>query len=193
MLAAVTSAGDEMGAITLREASPADAAAIGALHVASWRETYAGLLPAALLAGLSVDARSVMWGRIIAEPEAFGGAAVIVAEADGALIGFGSCGGQRDAALAAAGYGGEIGAVYVLSAHQHQGTGRALIAALAQALSALGHEGASLWVLRENAPARLFYERLGGEIVGEKQEEAQPGLTLVELAYGWRDLSRLAR
>ena len=64
------------------------------------------------------------------------------------------------------------------------------MAAMAQTLSGLGHTAASLWVLRENAPARAFYEGLGGEIVGEKTDE-QPNASLVEVAYGWRDLSRL--
>jgi len=49
---------------------------------------------------------------------------------------------------------------------------------------------ADLWVLRDNAVARRFYERLGSELVGERADE-QSGVTLVELAYGWSDLSRL--
>ena len=47
-------------------------------------------------------------------------------------------------------------------------------------------------MLRENAAARCFYERLGGIIVCEREEE-QSGATLVEVAYGWRDLSLLLR
>jgi GNAT superfamily N-acetyltransferase len=178
--------------IRFRDAKPGDAAAIGALHVASWRETYAGLLPDAMLAALSVEARTAMWRQILADPGAFGDAAVFVAEEAGSLVGFGSCGRQRDAALAEAGYGGEIGAVYVLRAHQQRGAGRALMGALARALAEQGHAGASLWVLRENMPARLFYEELGGALIGQRHEE-QPGASFVELAYGWRDLSALAR
>lgn len=62
--------------------------------------------------------------------------------------------------------------------------------AMSQVLFGLGHTAASLWVLRENSPARIFYEALGGEVIGEKRDE-QPNATLVEVAYGWRDLSRL--
>lgn len=181
-----------MDAIRFREAKPVDAAAIGALHVASWRETYAGLLPEAMLAALSVEARTAMWSRIIGDPGAFGDAALFVAEEDGSILGFGSCGRQRDAALAEAGYGGEIGAIYVRRGHQNRGAGRAIMRALARALSDRGHEAASLWVLRENKPARHFYEALGGEVIGQRQEE-QPGASFVELAYGWRDLFALAR
>jgi hypothetical protein len=48
----------------------------------------------------------------------------------------------------------------------------------------------SLWVLRENAKARRFYERLGGVVVAEK-EERRAGGVLVEVAYGWRGLGPL--
>ena len=169
-----------------------DAAAIGAVHVASWREAYAGILPEAMLAGLSAEARGAMWGGVIGDPEAFGGAAVFVVEDEaGGMAGFGACSAQRDAGLARAGFGGEIGALYVLGAHQGRGVGRALMAALAGALAERGIEGAGLWVLRENAPARRLYERLGGEVVGERVER-EGEVSLVEIAYGWRELGGLA-
>jgi ribosomal protein S18 acetylase RimI-like enzyme len=177
--------------ITLREANQADADAIGSLHVASWRETYAGLVPEEMLAGVSVEARTAMWSEILGDPEAVGCTAVFVAEDDGRLVGFGSRGRQRDGALADAGLSGEIGAIYVLRSRQGLGVGRALMAAMAGALSGRGCASASLWVLRENAPARAFYENLGGEVVGEKTDERSDP-PLVEFAYGWRDLSRLA-
>lgn len=173
-----------MSAIGLRRAILADAPAIGALHVASWRETYTGLVPDAMLTGLTFEARTAMWSAVLADPDAFGRAALFVAEEDGRAVGFGACGDQRDNALADAGFGGEIGAVYVLRSHQQRGAGRALIGALFRALSDRGHAAASLWVLRENTAARAFYEGLGGEIVAERTEAA-----LTEIAYGWRNLA----
>jgi GNAT superfamily N-acetyltransferase len=175
----------------LRHAGPDDAAAIGAVHVAAWRETYAGLLPAALLAALSAAARAEQWRGALLDPDA-SGTAVVVAEHGGQIIGFGAACDQLDAGLAAAGFGGEIAAVYVLRAHQRRGVGGMLIAALADALVARGHAAASLWVLRDNAVARAVYDRLGGEIVGEKHD-VMGGATLVELAYGWRTLAPLNR
>lgn len=176
--------------VTLRKAIQADAKAIGALHVASWHETYTGIIPGETLAGLSVDARTAMWREILGAPDAFGCAAVVVAEDDGQLVGFGSCGQQRDDALIHKGFSGEFGAIYVLRSHQGRGIGRSIIAVMSNALSAGGHTAASLWVLRRNAPARAFYEKLGGIVVGEKTDE-RPDATLVEDAYGWHDLSSL--
>ncbi|QHL92047.1 GNAT family N-acetyltransferase (plasmid) [Sphingomonas changnyeongensis] len=106
------------------------------------------------------------------------------------MIGFGSCGQQRDQALADAGFGGEFSAIYVLRSHHKRGFGGAIIGAMAEKLAAAGHSAASLWVLRQNDPARSFYEKLGGVVLGEKAD-GQPNATLVEDAYGWRDLSVL--
>lgn len=178
-----------MDDILFREAIPGDAAALGALHAASWRETYAGLLPRAFLDAL--PDRTAMWRAVLDDPTAFGSTSVFVAERDGRLTGFGACTGQRDPDLQAQGYDGEFAAIYVLRAHQGAGTGRALMRRLARRLLDQGRSAASLWVLRENAGACAFYERLGGGRLHERVEE-QAGVTLTEVGYGWADLSSLA-
>ena len=38
-----------MDEVAIRRAEPGDAAAIAAVHVAAWRETYAGLVPERML------------------------------------------------------------------------------------------------------------------------------------------------
>jgi GNAT superfamily N-acetyltransferase len=177
-----------MTAVKLRKATQADAATLGALHVASWHETYAGIIPDQMLAGLSVETRTAMWSKILGAPDEFGCAAVFAAEDDGCVIGFGSCGQQRDEALTDAGFSGEFGAIYVLRSHQGRGVGRLIMAAMSKELTAAGHTAACLWVLRANHPAQGFYGKLGGIIVGEKIDQ-RPDAILIEDAYGWRDLS----
>jgi hypothetical protein len=54
-------------------------------------------------------------------------------------------------------------------------------------LTSRGFNAASLWVLRENAVARAFYERFGGQAI-EKRADVRGGATLVEVAYGWANL-----
>lgn len=186
------SMGSDVNEITLREAARCDAAALGRLHVASWHETYTGIVPDEMLAGLSVEKRIAMWSKILGGPEAFDREIVFVVEDGSTMIGFGCCGLQRDRMLAAAGFSGEMSAIYVLRSHQKRGVGRSLVAAMSQTLSKRGHAAASVWVLRENVPARAFYEGLGGAIVGEKRDE-RPSGTLVEVAYGWPDLACLVR
>jgi ribosomal protein S18 acetylase RimI-like enzyme len=178
------------GADTIRAATTADALALACVHVTAWREAYAGILPDALLAKLSIESRTAMWTRILNDPSDF--TAVHVAERDGEVIGFGACGSQRTAALKEKGYDGEVSAIYVLRSFQKQGVGAALMQSMALHLSGRGLSGVSLWVLRDNAVARRFYEQIGGEVVGEK-EDIREGTALIEVAYGWPDLARLRR
>jgi ribosomal protein S18 acetylase RimI-like enzyme len=173
-----------------REARLADAAALGELHVASWRETYAGVLPATLLEDLSVEGRTAMWTAVLRAPARFDRTGVFVAEGASGIVGFGACGGQRDPTLAKQGFIGEIGAIYVLKSHQRAGLGAALMDAMALRLMEQEREAAALWVLRENLIACRFYEQMGGAVVAERVE-AEAGAELHEVAYGWRDLALL--
>lgn len=179
-----------MESVGFREADLADAASIGTLHVASWRETYSGILPNELLGGLSVEARSAMWRAVLSDSQNGDGMNVFIAESRSRIVGFGASGAQRDPVLRAQGFHGEIGAIYVLEAYQRVGIGIALMRLMAKRLLDQGRKAGSLWVLRDNAPARLFYERLGGSLIGEKLEEMS-GTTLIEVAYGWSDLASL--
>lgn len=154
------------------------------VHVACWREAYDGLLPAAALAALSVPERAAMWQRIIEEQASIG---VYVGERQGTIVALASCGMQRDASLAGKGFDGEISAIYVLKASQQRGIGKALMRAMAADLAGRGCGGMSLWVLRENAIARRFYEALGGRVIGEKLER-RPFGDIVEVTYGWSNL-----
>ena len=47
-------------------------------------------------------------------------------------------------------------------------------------------------VLKENVPARRFYEALGGQLVLEEQFEDR-GAVLVRVGYGWKEVSELLR
>jgi ribosomal protein S18 acetylase RimI-like enzyme len=172
---------------SIRLAVAADAAGIAEIHVAAWRETYAGLLPDAMVSARSVADRKAQWEHILGDPAA---ASVYVAEQDGCIAGFGACGPQRADSLRAQGFIGEITAIYVLRAFHHQGLGSALMRAMASCLLDRAVGAAALWVLKDNEAARRFYERLGGEIVGEQEEIHAHGV-LRDIAYGWRDLVSL--
>lgn len=87
-----------------RRATIDDAGQLGAVHVASWRETYAGILPDDMLAALSLEARSAMWAKILGNPSSFAETAVYVIEEDASMVGFGACGRQRDSHLKELGF-----------------------------------------------------------------------------------------
>jgi L-amino acid N-acyltransferase YncA len=171
----------------IRPAQPADAAGIAAVHVDSWRSTYAGMLPDEYLIGLSVDTHSRRWRALLASGVRARRTYVVQGEGQ-AIVGFASCGPQR---TSLAGYGGEFYAVY-LADHVHgRGWGRRLLGAMAQDLLGAGLHTAVVWVLRDN-PSRFFYERMGGVLLAE-QPISFAGQRLSEVAYGWTDLLPLAR
>ncbi len=171
----------------------ADAQAIAEIHVQAWRETYAGLLPKTLLDGLSVERRAAWWRGLLDGTNNPGGTAAFIAiDAHDDAVGFSSFGRQRDAELGAAGFDGEFETIYLLDRAKRQGIGRRLMTTMAVAMLTDGYCGAALWVLRENDPARRFYEAMGAAIVGEREERPSDDLVMQEIAYGWPDLSSLS-
>ena len=75
---------------------------------------------------------------------------------------------------------------------QRRGLGRRLLARLATHLLDAGCKSAAVWVLRDSASARGFYQALGAEPVGVEGVWEVGGVTLPDIAYGWRDLRALA-
>ena len=171
----------------LRAALEEDSSKLGALHVEAWRESYPGLVPAAVLASLSIESRTSMWRQILSEHGGPNETMVFLGDIDGRLAGFVSCGLQRSEQLQAGGYTGEISAIYVLKVFHNRGFGRQLMATATANLRERGFTAAALWVLEDNHQARGFYERLGGRQVG-RREDVRGEHVLVEVAYGWSNL-----
>ena len=173
--------------VSIRKATLADVDGIACVHVQAWRESYRDLMPQAVLDGLSVERRAAQWRGTLGDPNS--PVCVYVAVQDGAICGFGSGGKTRWTGLAT---DGEISALYLLDAIKRRGVGRRLFRALIRRLAAQGLRSAGLWVLTGNAPARGFYEALGGR-AGETRTERRGELVLDEIAYLWDDLSGPAR
>lgn len=167
----------------IRAATIDDAPAIARVHVASWRSTYRTLLPGDFLDSLSEVGYAERWQRFIGEA----GNLVYVIEDAGRLVGFASGGRER---AGEAGYKGELYAIYVLDDFQRRGYGRQLLHAVVEGLKKMGLDDMIIWVLRDNAPARKFYEELGGGYV-RAQSITIGSATLQEVSYGWPTLGAL--
>ncbi|CAN7612527.1 GNAT family N-acetyltransferase [Phenylobacterium sp. LjRoot225] len=168
---------------SIRRATAADAEALAQVHEATWRETYAGLMSGQMLDALTADAREAVWRRKLSG-ETGDLSTAYVAERDGKFVAFGSCGEQRDQALAAAGYAGEFTAVYVLKTDQRRGLGAGLMSAMMGDLAGRGLVGFTCWAPRSNIPARSLCEKLGGKLMGQREITLEHG-ALNEVAYGW--------
>ncbi|MBX6374948.1 MAG: GNAT family N-acetyltransferase [Acetobacteraceae bacterium] len=182
------------GTICIRRARPADAAAIGAVHAETWRNTYAGVLPDAYLAALCPRRLGSAYGQVVLDRTH--GHAVFVAVASGMaggegggeppeVIGFASGGRSRRPALAE----GEIETLYLLEDYRERGVGRRLMRAMAAHLKAIGCRSAMLWVLRDN-PTRWFYERLGGRLAA-REVIRFAGLDVEQNAMVWDSIESL--
>jgi len=167
----------------IRAAKLQDADMLARAHVDTWRQAYAGIVPADFLAGLTYERSAERWrGRLSnVEPGQF----VFVAE-NGAsqVVGFATGGPERDQDPE---YQGEVYALYVRPEYQRHHLGRKLVQTSVEHLRQNGIGTLLIWVLAQN-PSRRFYESLGGQPARERTVEIG-GAALPEVGYGWRDLS----
>lgn len=180
--------------ISIRKARPADAIAIGAVHVAAWRSTYPGILPDGFLAKMSVSRQAAYYESAIR-----GGTGVVVASASGMdvprgsgprIVGFTTAGRARGGEIAGKRLGeGEVETLYVLDDWRDRGVGRRLMRAAAAHLVESGCKSCFLWVLRDN-PSRWFYQRLGGRPVAEAVVQVG-GQPVTQVAFVWDPIERL--
>ena len=157
----------------IRGAIPADIQGIARVHVESWRETYAGIVPQAFLDDLTAESRVEQWQRTLE----FGNPVFVLQVAD-QIVGFVSCGSTRDE-----GYDGEVYALYLLKSQHGQGFGKALFQAALEALRSQGKRNVIVWVLADN-PTRTFYQHMGGVQTLEKPIEIG-GATLLEFGFAF--------
>ncbi|MGJ0506185.1 MAG: GNAT family N-acetyltransferase [Methylocystis sp.] len=179
-----------MSRIQIERAGAADAARIAGIHVAAWRETYAGMMPAATLAGLDVPEWTERWQAKLSDPDP-AAATFLAFDESGAAAGFGACRRQASEKLAPLGFSGEIASIYLLRRIQRRGAGRRLLRAMAAHLLEQGCDSASVWVFRDAPHARRFYEALGAAPTGVAGVWEIYGMILPDLAYGWSDLTAL--
>lgn len=164
--------------VQYRLATVADAPAIARVHVDSWRQTYRGLLPVSVLAGLSYDARQQMWQGALSNPNWSG--TMWLAHTQQQVVGFAVGGPARELQER---YHAELWAIYLLHNFQKQGVGRNLFMRLAQSLYQRGYRNWFLWVVQGN-PTMGFYEHMGGQAVAHKTVQ-MAGQPVTESAYGW--------
>jgi GNAT superfamily N-acetyltransferase len=166
--------------VDIRIATAADAAAIAAVHVDSWRGAYRGLLPDAVLDGLDVQRRTVGWARLLGDPAPR--SVVLVAEnSAGRVTGFVHLVPTRDDDGGDS--TGEITSIYARPSGWGTGTGQALMAAAVDAARAAGFTALTLWVLRDNDRARRFYEMAGWHPDGGTKDDVMAGALVTEVRY----------
>ncbi|WP_300115407.1 GNAT family N-acetyltransferase [Sphingobium sp.] len=154
---------------TIRRAGPADAAALSALKLAAFRETFldgfAIPYPPADLARFEVE--SYGEATVAAELAAPDHATWVAVEGDGRLVAYAHAGPCKLPHPQASAAQGELYQLYALKAAQGQGVGRALMDAALDWLAQTFPGPQWLGVWSGNSQAQAVYAKRGFEKVGD--------------------------
>ncbi|MEU2054331.1 GNAT family N-acetyltransferase [Streptomyces bungoensis] len=163
--------------IRIRPMDLADCERVSEIRVRDWQHAYRGLMPQPYLDALSVETDA---GRRRAWYAQGDGTVVnLVAERGGEVVGWAAHGPYRDGEVRTA--EAELYALYVDPARVGTGVGRALLAEVTGQRSGAGRM--FLWVLKENANARRFYERAGFRPDGAEEPFDVDGVPVPEVRY----------
>jgi ribosomal protein S18 acetylase RimI-like enzyme len=164
----------QLSALVLRDASPADLTPLAQLHVDTFNETHVGPFGS----GPTFAVREWQWRQHLAELHAANFVLVIEAPS-GEFVGFA----WYHAALGEA-FGARLNKIYVRRSHQRQGLGHVLVRAGVDRLLANGITSMFLFTEVDNVPACSFYEGLGAQ-----RQLGDDGR--FHGKYGWPDLHAL--
>jgi ribosomal protein S18 acetylase RimI-like enzyme len=174
-----------LGKMTIRDATEADAGAMAQVEVATWGAAYAGILPPARLAAMSVPRAQARWLRVLGMR---GRGTALVGTIEDEVVAFAS-GGSADAEGRRM---ARLDTLYVRPEHQRRGLGRALTREIATRMSEANITALWVDVLAKNAHGRRFYRALGA--IELSRTWSFLGTTpIVVVAYGWSLPEGLAR
>ncbi|MFT3823383.1 MAG: GNAT family N-acetyltransferase [Chitinophagaceae bacterium] len=169
--------GETIDSFNIREVTVADLAALTALHVQAWNETYWNVQHKP-----SHEIREQQWSRTFTIRDGSWFCFVIEDHA-GKLVGFVK--GSRYASEDLPDFSGELKHIYLLQDYQRLGLGSLLMEYAAERFISMGINSMVLFSTPQN-PSCLFYDAVGGEKLYAKNGEFHGG-------YGWRDLPALLR
>jgi GNAT superfamily N-acetyltransferase len=135
-----------------------DAPAIAAVQARAWRQSYAGLLPADVLADVDAEAFAQTWRQAIARPPS-ARHRVLVALERNSVVGFAATAPSDDPD--AEPIDGEVVALHVDPGATGAGHGSRLVSAVADTLRADGFSHARVWVIAGDDALRGFLEPAG--------------------------------
>ncbi|AZQ38647.1 GNAT family N-acetyltransferase [Streptomyces cyaneochromogenes] len=169
--------------IRIRPMTLADCDRVAEIRVDGWQSAYQGLIPQSYLDAMDVaqdaDRRRAHFAQ------ADGSVVNLVAETAGEVAGWACHGPYRDGEVRTA--DAELYAIYVDPGRYGAGVGHALLQESLRHCTAAGHARMLLWVLKDNARARGFYERAGFLPDGTEEPFEVDGVGVPEVRYA-RDL-----
>ncbi|QOV34395.1 GNAT family N-acetyltransferase [Streptomyces ferrugineus] len=165
--------------IRIRPMALPDCHRVAEIRIGGWRTAYRGLIPQSHLDTLDVAQDAERRRSYFAQAD--GSVLDLVAEQDGEVMGWACHGPYRDGEVRTA--DAELYAIYVDPGRYGAGIGRALLQESVRRCTAAGHRRMLLWVLRDNARARRFYERAGFRADGAEEPFEVDGVAVPEVRY----------
>ncbi len=141
--------------IEIITAGAEDADVVAALHAASWKVSYRGIMADDYLDTHADADRQAYWQHAMATGRY---PIVMLARESGVAAGFVAVHNDPDDEA----YDFTVEHLHVARGAKGRGIGKALLAAAARLAQGLGGSNICLWVFEDNVAAIAFYERLGG-------------------------------
>ena len=165
---------EQIGALAIRDASPADLPRLARLHVDTYNETHVGPLGS----GPTVALRERQWRDKLEQLTATN-FVLVIETPEQELVGFTWVHPADEPK-----WGARLNKIYLRRTHQRQGLGHRLVREAVDRLLSNGIASMMLFTEPDNVPACRFYEKLGG--VRQLDEQGRFGGM-----YGWPDLAAL--
>jgi GNAT superfamily N-acetyltransferase len=162
------------GSVAIRAATAADIPSLAGVQLRSALAGFAHIFPGSIPKPTQHELEPE-WADLVAASDR----SVIVAEADGEIVGVVAYGSDREA-----GFGTDcvLLKLYVVPEHGGRGLGSLLYDRAIAGLSRSGFTRARLWVLERNLTARRMYERRGWRLQPWSRSD-WPGSGILELGY----------
>ena len=155
---------------SVRRARPADTDAIGEVQAATWRASYAGVLPGPTLDALDPEQLAAAWRSALSDPPT-PRHALLVALAGADVVGFAAVGPAEPVEEGI----GEITALVLTAEARGQGHGSRLLNAAADVLRENGFDHVVVWVLDGDEDRAAFLIGAGFVADGARRSLEVPG------------------
>lgn len=167
--------------VRVRDMTVDDCETVTRIRVRGWQSAYAGLVPQSYLDGMDLSVAEDAERRRASLTRGTTIVNLVAERPDAGVIGWGCYGPHRETGGPVA--RGELYALYVTPQQIGTGAGRALMTEILGRTAAAGFPDLALWVLKENAPARRFYERAGFRPDGAEESFEADGALVPEVRY----------
>jgi L-amino acid N-acyltransferase YncA len=161
----------------IRCAQQNDLSTIASIHVASWKDAYAGIVPRRVIESQNIEKSLAGWKKTFNNHPNN----ITVAEnKSGELVGF-CCAGVANNVEEAATW--EVYGLHVQPKLRGKGIGTQLLHEALNKARAEGHKKAIVWTLEDLLLSRKFYEKRGAYLSHSKKWHTVPNM--LEVAYCW--------